>query len=269
MVFDKINSFLINEIFYTGLRKILSCIFPPCCVICGVFLNSMGFCSNCWKDLQWLWGVQEYFYCHLCGHPLNSKIFQGFLEPQDLESKISLGSQLCFFCLKDTPFFVYHRSLWAYGPSSRRAVFSLKHGKQKSLGAFFAHLLIPLVPKSMDYIVVMPLHKKRLLKRGFNQMSPVARCLSQYTGIPFLENILIRQYNTRPQGGLSPSERKENVFHSFTSKEFSLENTLKPKCKILLLDDVFTTGASLNACSKVLLENNVDQVFCLTLAKVL
>lgn len=269
MTFDKINSFLINKIFHTGLNKILSFIFPSCCVACGVFLNSMGFCPNCWKNLQWLWGFQEYFYCHLCGHPLNSKIFQGFLTPQNLGSKTSFGSQLCFSCLKDTPFFVQHRSLWAYGPLSRRVVFALKHGGQKSLGAFFAHLLRPLVPQAVDYIMVMPLHRKRLLKRGFNQMSPVARYLSQYTGIPFLENILIRQHNTPPQGGLSPSERKENVFHSFASQEFSLENNLKPQCKILLLDDVFTTGASLNACSKILRDHNVEQVFCLTLTKVL
>lgn len=276
-------------------------IFPTLCPGCSTFVDPLGLCPSCWYQLSWIHGQKKQHQCLLCSHPLfRHESWESFsllrhelcekfynqgerndnlplknhgdlkVSLRDVSLSLRLKDFLCFSCNNETPYFHHHKSLWVYGPLSKQIIFNLKHGGQKNLGPFLARLLTPLaLDYPVDYIIPMPLHKKRLLRRGFNQMSVVGKYLSLYTGIPLLEGALKRQYNTPSQGGLSPSERFHNVLHAFVSKDFTEENHLKPQCHVLLLDDVFTTGASLNACSRVLLDHGVEKVFCLTLGKVL
>jgi ComF family protein len=114
--------------------------------------------------------------------------------------------------------------------------------------------------RKADVIVPVPLHVTRLLRRGFNQADIIAKYMSKATGISVNDNILKRIRNTKSQQNKNTEERKENVHNAFavTSDITGL--------KILLVDDVITTGATISECSKVLKEHGASCVYCATIA---
>ncbi|MGQ9645752.1 MAG: ComF family protein [Thermodesulfobacteriota bacterium] len=116
-------------------------------------------------------------------------------------------------------------------------------------------------PKCFDLILPVPLHKERLRERGFNQALLLARELSRRTGIPYGKNILQKKRPTLPQVQLSGAERERAVRKSFHVLE---GETLKGKT-ILLVDDVYTTGSTVNECSRVLLASGVIRIDVFTL----
>jgi ComF family protein len=163
----------------------------------------------------------------------------------------------------DTPLFNSHRALWTYGPLSRRIIFGLKHGRQRYLADLVAPWLVPLaLQHPVDCIIPVPLNADRLARRGFNQAALLATALGQCTGIPVWLNGLIRPLKTPSQGGFSAVQRRENVMGVFSSPNMWHGQ------KILLVDDVFTTGATLNACAYALRESRAHHVHAITLAKI-
>ncbi len=117
---------------------------------------------------------------------------------------------------------------------------------------------------SADYIIPVPLHRWRLLKRQYNQATLLARSVSSLAQIPVLTNCLIRKKATESQGHKTPKERKQNVKHAFDIID---PDTVQGKT-IVLIDDVWTTGATLDACAKTLKKAGASQVFVLALARV-
>ncbi|MGB9596883.1 MAG: ComF family protein, partial [Candidatus Poribacteria bacterium] len=119
-------------------------------------------------------------------------------------------------------------------------------------------------PKDYDYIIPVPLHKKKMRKRGYNQMELIGRKVSKKTGIPLETKSLIKIKDTPPQRGLSGKERTQNVNGSF-----SVINPVNIEGKrILLIDDVMATGSTINECAKVLIkEGKADSVDVITLTR--
>jgi len=116
-----------------------------------------------------------------------------------------------------------------------------------------------------DYIIPVPIHKKKMRKRGYNQMELIGRRLSTKTGIPLEVRSLVKSVNTRPQRGLIAKERQKNIKDSF---EVPDRSKIDGK-RILLIDDVMTTGATVNECARVLLNDGkvrYTDVFVLTRA---
>jgi ComF family protein len=218
-------------------------ILPHLCPGCQTKMQTPGFCPSCWMKLDFITPP----YCQLCANP----------------SALS-GKNLCRSCQADIPLFHSHRALWAYGSLSRRIVFALKHGRQRYLAHLIAPWLVPLaLCHRVDFLVPVPLHPHRLAQRGFNQSALLASALSRLTGIPVAIEGLNRPYKASSQGRFSAQKRKENVMGIFTSsRDWDGQN-------ILLIDDVFTTGATLNACTQALREANAHHVHGLTLAKVI
>jgi ComF family protein len=120
--------------------------------------------------------------------------------------------------------------------------------------------------RECDAIVPVPLHWTRLFQRRFNQSAALARALSQRTKIPVIDDALLRVRATPPQVGLARNERAKNVHGAF-----SVEKGLRAKVKgkrIVLIDDVLTTGATANACARVLRRAGATRIDVLTLARV-
>ncbi len=117
---------------------------------------------------------------------------------------------------------------------------------------------------SADYIIPVPLHRWRLLKRQYNQATLLARSVSSLTNIPVLTNCLVRKKATESQGHKTLKERKQNVKQAFDVID---PDSLKGK-SIVLIDDVWTTGATLDACAKILKKAGAHRIFVLTLARV-
>lgn len=225
------------------MRPFVNFFFPLLCVGCGRSLETRGLCAQCWSCVEFI--VPPY--CALCGNPFAEK-----------------GGAVCRLCLQKTPCFNSHQSLFVYGPLTRRLIFGLKYGRQRHLAYLFAHWLLP---KVLDYVVDMivpvPLHPKKLAQRGFNQAAIMADALGILTGIPVQKKELVRHLNTPSQGFFSQDQRSENVLGAFSAPGNRVEGM-----RILLIDDVYTTGATLDACTAALRQSGALHVHALTLVKV-
>ena len=227
---------------FMALSKVINFIFPHLCPGCHTVMSNQGFCPSCWSKLTFITPP----WCALCGQPFATSC-----------------TTLCLACQKKIPLFNSHRALWHYGPVSRRVIFSFKHGKQRYLTPLLAKWLLPLaLSLKVDYVLPVPLHPHRLAYRGFNQSCVLAQALSRMTAIPLVREGLIRIFKTPSQGRFSLSQRQDNVQGAFTSShEWSGES-------FLLIDDVYTSGATLNACTMALKDAGAHHVHALTLAKV-
>ncbi|MBQ3145908.1 MAG: ComF family protein [Clostridia bacterium] len=117
--------------------------------------------------------------------------------------------------------------------------------------------------KKYDIIIPVPIHKKRKLERGYNQTELIAKEIANQTHLKLEKNILIKQKNIIPQSSLNKSEREQNIKNAFIAK--NIEKIINKK--ILLFDDIYTTGSTANECAKVLKKQGAKQVGVLTIAK--
>ncbi|EKD41811.1 MAG: amidophosphoribosyltransferase-like protein [uncultured bacterium] len=218
------------------------------CPICfEPTVSSLIVCEPCQQKLK---KISEPF-CPLCGRPFEEK---------------EMISHLCGICLKDKPAFDWHRSLYFYEAPLISLVHGLKFKAYLFLIPFFVdHLLRHHFSyfENADFLIPAPLSSNRLSKRTYNQSLELTKGLSKKTGKPYLRQALIKVKETSNQADLSLPERQKNLQGAFKWSETgpSLEGK-----KIILVDDVFTTGNTLNACAEVLKKAGAKEVGCFTLA---
>jgi len=204
-------------------------------------------CSPCWTTLTFI----EEPYCRVCGFPFEH----------------DLGGELeCAGCMSESPLYQHARSLVAYDEASRPLLLHLKHGDGLHLAPYFARWMKRLVPTESDLIIPVPLHWTRLFRRSYNQASLLSNVLGKETNIKTIPDALIRTRKTVSQGGLTKSERMKNIKGAFKANSKYLSD-LKGR-NILLIDDVFTTGATLVECTKVLKKAGANTIYLLTVARV-
>lgn len=161
------------------------------------------------------------------------------------------GEWLCDDCLNSIDNYSYQNKLL------KKAINIYKYKFVKDLAKPLSKLILRKINFDYDYIVPVPLHAKRLRWRGFNQ----AELLAQQINHKKTKNFLIKTQKTKPQAELTEKQRKQNIKNSFKC----LANLTNKR--ILLIDDVETTGSTLRECKKALLQAGVKKVYCLTLAK--
>lgn len=207
-----------------------------------------GFCSNCLSEIHWI----ESPYCSVCGIPFISK---------------EVESHPCGACVTHRKYFTMARALGTYEGSLQEAIHHWKYEGKTNLTPFFAEWLAEGLkrywePDSLDLLIPVPLHTQRLRERGFNQALVLVKELSRRTGIPYRKTTLQKKKPTVPQVNLSGAERGKGLrgaFHVIGKEELVGKSAL-------LVDDVYTTGATVNECSKVLLRGGTERVGVLTLA---
>jgi ComF family protein len=182
--------------------------------------------------------------CKICAEPFSSEY-----------------ADICGTCLKNTPPFTKAITYGLYEGVLAEAINQFKFHAVKRLSKPLGTLLIGLFFPQVDCIVPVPLTIKRLRERGFNQSLLIARFVSKETGIPLLMDVLRKKKDTLPQLGLSAKERRLNIKNAF-----EIVGTIKG-LRILLVDDVMTTGATVSECSRQLLKAFAQEVFVLTLAR--
>ena len=230
-----------SRLFRTG-WKFLDVLFPPCCAGCGEW--GERYCKNCFENTV----IINTNICSVCGEPLISKT----------------NSQ-CQRCLSTEIFFEAVRSWALFEDPLKIAIHKLKYQRNMGLGEVLAKPLERLLSNSewrIDLITAVPLATDKMKERGFNQSELLARPLSWDSKIPFIEKAVIRSRNTRSQVGLSREEREQNMADAF----FSSPGIVKGKA-ILIIDDVITTGSTINACSKAMVKSGVKSVYAMTLAR--
>lgn len=183
---------------------------------------------------------------------------------------IDLGdASLCGACAARPPLWDEARAALAYDDASRKPILDLKRaGRRDGLETFGTWLSLAGrdVVEPADLIIPVPLHYRRLASRGFNQSAWLAGALAARTGKPLGVDTLIRRKPTPSQAGLSARERRLNVRAAFDVRP-ERANTIEA-ARIVLVDDVFTTGATLGACSRALKKASAAHISVLVLARV-
>ena len=245
---------------FRGVREALASIaLPAPCRICGQALdtgNRVPFCRACLAGL-----AQELPepLCSCCGRPIvSTAVLGGIARPQ------------CHLCRNQVYDFDLARSFGTYTPSMARAILLLKYGEVTPIGAWFARHLAALVSRqrqefATDAVVPVPLDRGRLRERGYNQADLIARPLARLLGIPFRSYLLVRTRPRPNQLRLTRRERWDTVRGAYATQETAKVD----KLSVLLVDDVFTTGATLDACSRALRRAGAARVACLTVARAL
>ncbi|MDY6910980.1 MAG: ComF family protein [Chloroflexota bacterium] len=218
---------------------LLDLIFPRKCVGCG--MEGEFLCVSCAETLPRL----ELPFCDRCGIPIT----QG---------------HLCHKCLK-SPFVIDGiRSLFLHEGLARDAVHSLKYNNLKALGPTLAKFMAEFLEfgnLSFDLLAAVPMHSKRMRKRGYNQADLLVDELSRLVRLPVARGTLVRLRDTPSQVSLGAEDRRHNMQGAFRCYD-SLQDR-----KVLLVDDVCTTGATLNACAVALKEAGAASVWGLTLSR--
>ncbi len=249
-------------------RQIINIIFPAVCKQCDTPISSdtptAYFCKRCWDGVKWFDGVC----CPRCGMP-----YPSIDRTEKLEKGTSpAAGHLCGACHKNPPCFDKTISAGPYEGVLAEAVKLFKYKKKIHIGRALANQMIiashmrchsELVSESQRYIIPVPLHPKRLREREFNQCAIIASELGERLGIPVLLDVIIRSRHTRPQVELDMKERGKNVVGAFTVREGEV---IEGK-DIILVDDVYTTGSTVNECAKVLKKNGASAVYVVTIAR--
>ncbi len=234
-------------------EQILNCFLPPRCLRCGkVLKQNTGLCRQCIEEIHFITEP----YCHKCGHPFD------FLEERN-------GQLLCGRCLKTKrSIFRLSRSAFVYDDASKGLILGFKFHDQTENARLLAQMMYvagsDIFAAGIDVIMPVPLHYTRLLKRRYNQSALLANELSKLSGVKVDNLSLVRHQKTRPQVELSGLERQRNV-----RNVFSLKNQAAVKGKrVLLIDDVLTTGATLRECAKALRQSGAKSIDTLTAGRV-
>ncbi len=201
-----------------------------------------------WADVTFL----DAPWCEACGFPFEYTIQDG---------------GLCGRCSVRRPAYDRARAAMAYDDGSRALILSFKHGgRTEGLASFAAQMRRAGrdVLKDADRLIPVPLHPTRLIKRRYNQAALLARALAKITDIDFAPDILFRIRRTDSQGGFNARARVQNVRGAFSVKQ---PDKIKDQ-NLVLVDDVFTTGATLEACARELKRAGAARVDGICLARV-
>ena len=219
---------------------------PPRCYLCGQLVAyKSGLCPDCFMKISYISADAS---CPLCG------------RPYEVTTKA-----VCTQCLVHKPKYTSARAIMVYDDNSKRLILPFKHADRTDMAPFLGQQLLTFGQTQIDkcdVIIPVPLHKSRLRQRKYNQALLLARYIAKKTHKTLLPDTLVRVRPTRSQGHDSATQRKKNVQKAFAVRKGS---DLKGH-RILLIDDVRTTGATLDACSVALRKAGAKEIHVLVLA---
>lgn len=231
-------------------RALFSLFFPDDCRLCGAPLDKISripVCPGCLAGPEPL--VADYF-CVSCRTPFRNAF------PLDLEGR-------CALCRAGLRGFDAAYCFGAYEGTLRELIHLYKYGRVKTLAAPLSRLLVSALPldERFDVVVPVPLHWRKRWQRGFNQSELLAVEVARRSGIP-VSGMLRRVESSRVQAGLGNTARRQNV-----AKAFAVRGRCDAR-RVLLVDDVMTTGSTATACARILKRAGVERVALLTVARV-
>lgn len=228
---------LVHRLFWQA----MDWIYPPRCAACST--PGVRLCSACTTSIK---VIDQQRVCPMCGIPQTT-------------------TELCQECATVSPAFTALRSWGLYEGALREAIHKLKYRNDLGVSEELARPLSALLTGTgwhVDLISPVPLSRKRLKTRGYNQAAMIARWVSFTNRIPFYPGVMVRSKDTISQVGLSGEERRLNVLEAFEANP-----AIATGKSILVIDDVATTGATMQACALALLKSGASHVYGLTLAR--
>lgn len=232
-------------------QTLLDMLYPARCPICGEIIvprNKMV-CEACKEQLLYIVEPR----CKRCSKPI---------EEQEKE--------YCSDC--DKKKFHYNRgyAVWVYNDPMRNSIAAYKYRSKKEYSNFYIREILRLYGEtllrlSVDAIIPIPIHQSKYLERGYNQAELLAKGIGKELKLPVHTKLLIRCKKTLPQKNLSNKERLKNLSEAFEIKEKDLNIDLKSIKKVLLVDDIYTTGSTIEACSVLLKSYGIDEIYFIVL----
>lgn len=226
---------------------------PADCAACGTPLTSDPvplFCTACWDTIAPL----KLARCSQCDRPLPSPVALTYSP-----------THRCHHCTVRPPAYVKAWTLYPYLPPLQDAICLFKYHGKVSLAKPLGRLMLTALPAALDadLVIPVPLHTSRLREREFNQSLLLADQIAKHLHLPLSFTNLVRSVPSEPQSTLSRKERIKNLRQAFTVRHPEMVT----QKRILLIDDVFTTGTTVNECAKVLRKAGAEAVLVLTLAR--
>ena len=219
-------------------------LYPQTCYFCGK-ISRTPICPGCRKKIEYIGEPR----CKKCGKPVR-------YEEQEL----------CKDCRESSFHYEQGRSVWLHKGPVRWSIYQFKYRNRRIYGQFYAQELYRLYGEKMkeweiDTIIPIPLHRKRKRKRGYNQTEIIAKHLGKLSKIPVKTKTLVRVRNTAPQKELNHQERKKNLKEAFRVTKY-----WKNRENILLVDDIYTTGNTIDSAAAVLKKKGAKKVWFLTIS---
>jgi len=238
------------------LAPVLDLLFPPRCPLCGDGVSAQdGLCAPCWSGLA----IPGDPSCRLCQRPLASAA-----------ASHAEDGLLCHRCAAEPPRHHGVAAATLYNDTSRQLVIALKYGRRVALAAMMGRLMAARLHAHQVgpgwLVVPVPLHRWRLWHRGFNQSALLARAISGHTGAGLMVDALIRRRKTPMLGGLGAEERARvlaGAIGLYPGRAEALRGA-----KVILADDVLTSGATTNACIEALQRAGAARVIVACFARV-
>ena len=261
-------------ILQSALDALASIIFPGPCRLCAATLTNASRIPICTKCLSSFDQIRDPI-CACCGRPFGATTASaavGAAQEQaarTVQVAVENGKQLCRLCRADFFAFDRARTFATYDDALGGAILLLKYEEVTRLGNWFAERLAEVAAREAaewraDVVVPVPLHADRQRERGYNQAELIARPLAKLLRIKFGAYLLMRTKPRPPQLVLSRTEHWKSVRGAYATRE----GLRVDKLRVLLVDDVLTTGATLDACARALKKAGAAAVFGLTVARV-
>ena len=234
------------------INSIIDILYPRRCPVCGGIAIPRGgyVCTDCGSRLK---AIKEPR-CKKCSKPI------------DTEEK-----EYCHDCENKRYHYTNGFSLWIYDDCMKKSIADFKYHGRREYGKFYVQELVKnfhndIMRISPDILVPVPIHKSKQMQRGYNQADILAKELGKILNIPVLSNLLRRDKNTLPQKQLNDKERLKNLEKAFTFDEVERMRYNDIIHTAILVDDIYTTGSTIEACTNVLIKNGVKKVYFITVS---
>ncbi len=226
------------------IELMLGVLYPKRCVACDKVLlkieKDVGFCRTCMKKVRLVGPV----FCLKCGAPIN-------------DSKV----EFCGSCQKVNHIYTQNKGIFRYTGHMRSAMYRFKYSNRRCYGKVFAKYADRyygnwIRRNGIEAIVPVPMYKGKERRRGYNQATVFARTLGERTGIPVYDKIVRRESDTMAMKQLNGLKRKKNLLNAF-----SLSKNVVQFRKVLIVDDIYTTGTTMDEVAKALKSGGVEEIF--------
>lgn len=223
----------------------MNIVYPKRCAICGEIVTHKEnkVCSVCYKELPWIGEPR----CKRCGKPV---------EDEEIE--------FCYDCNRKQFYYEYGFSLWNYSSKMRQSIAHFKYHNRREYGKFYGEEFVRVFGKQLlqlepDALIPVPIHWTRYIERGYNQTEIIAQEIGKRLDIPVVDDLLVRKRKTVAQKKLDDKQRARNLEQAFSvSRKWQNGSNLR---KVIIIDDIYTTGNTINMCAKVLKEYGIEEVY--------
>lgn len=229
------------------LMDVKGILFPRRCPICDKALKLDGkkICGDCVSKLVYITEPR----CKKCGKQL-----------------MKMEQEYCYDCKNKRHMYKTGVAAFSHVGDIKKSIYRIKYNNKREYVDFYGEELMKRFGNEIkiwncDALIPVPLHRSRKIKRGYNQAEIIAKKISKLSGIPVYKGVLKRVKKTKPQKELNDNERKKNVENAF-----KIQGNIVELKKVIIVDDIYTTGSTIDACAKQLLKNGVQEVYFICLS---